>query len=94
MSILYNNFIYSPSKNRTGHNGLRVGGSCRGICPRYAITTKWGQKKYDLGLQFCSYCRIWFDHQDNRLCCICCGKRLQYKRRNKNNRHSKREMKN
>lgn len=63
--------------------GLRAGGHCRGICSRYSITTKWGQKKYEQGLRFCSYCRMWFDHSDDRLCCICCGKRLRYHRRDK-----------
>jgi len=82
---------YSENQSKSRRE-LRVGGSCRGICPRYSVTTKWGQKKYELGLQFCSYCNKWFHHPDNRLCCICCGKRLRYKRRNKNNRHhSKKE---
>lgn len=68
--------------HKKSSRGLHVGGHCRGICTRYAITTKGGQKKYELGLRFCSYCKIWFDH-DDRLCCICCGKRLRYKRRDK-----------
>ena len=71
--------IIPPPRNSKSHQGLLAGGSCRGICSRYSITTKWGQKKYELGLRFCSYCRVWFDH--DRLCCICCGKRLRYKRR-------------
>jgi len=81
MSEIYDIETRYP-ENHSGKSGreLRAGGSCRGICSRYAITTKWGQKKYDLGLRFCSYCRIWFDYQA-RLCCICCGKRLRYKRR-------------
>jgi len=74
--------INPPPKNGKDHQRLLAGGSCRGICPRYAITTNWGQKKYELGLRFCSYCRMWFDHHD-RLCCICCGKRLRHNRRDK-----------
>jgi len=83
MNLLCNDSIRQRQKNGKYRPGLLVGGSCRGICPRYAITTKWGQKKYEQGLRFCSYCRIWFDHDDDRLCCICCGKRLRYKRRDK-----------
>ncbi|MDH3361014.1 MAG: hypothetical protein OEL56_02405 [Nitrosopumilus sp.] len=73
-----------PPKNGRGCTGLLAGGSCRGICTRYAIKTKWGQKKYELGLRFCSYCRVWFDHDDEyRICCICCGRRVRHKRRDK-----------
>ena len=73
--------ITSAPKNGKGHQGLMVGGSCRGICMRYAIRTRWGQKKYESGLKFCSYCRIWFSC--DRLYCVCCGKRLRHKRRGK-----------
>jgi len=93
MSELYDIETRYPENQSKSRRELRAGGSCRGICPRYAVTTKWGQKKYEMGLQFCSYCNKWFHHPD-RLCCICCGKRLRYKRRNKNNRyhHSKKEI--
>ena len=67
--------------HKKSFRGLRAGGHCRGICTRHAITTKWGQKKYELGLRFCSYCQVWFSC--DRLCCICCGKRLRYHRRDK-----------
>ena len=81
MSEIFELTKYSQNHKKSDRK-LRVGGSCRGICPRYAVRTKWGEKKYEQGLRFCSYCRIWFDH-DNRLCCICCGKRLRYKKRAK-----------
>ena len=74
--------ITRNQNHKKSFRGLRVGGHCRGTCSRYSITTKWGQKKYEFGLRFCSYCKIWFDHND-RLCCICCGKRLRYHRRGK-----------
>ena len=71
-----------PPKNGKSCTGLLAGGACRGICTRYAIKTKWGQKKYELGLRFCSYCRVWFD-DDCKICCICCKKRVRHKRRDK-----------
>ncbi|MDH3394725.1 MAG: hypothetical protein OEL52_01060 [Nitrosopumilus sp.] len=78
---LINCTITPAPKNGRGYQGLRAGGSCRGICTRHAIRTRWGQKKYESGLKFCSHCRIWFSCDG--LCCVCCGKRLRYKRRDK-----------
>jgi len=72
--------INRPPKNGIGER-IHAGGSCRGICSRYAITMRWGQRKYEIGLRYCSHCRVFLKTES--MCCLCCGRKLRCKRRGK-----------